>query len=237
MVDSNPINKQQSERGLTATGREQVLRSAQAMRRLGVEGSAGLRIFYDSGARATQTAELLASELGVSRRDVEPEFRWLEARGFGALDGTDLAAARARVRALDERDIDNSPDPSEDGTPADSVNEIFSRMRNTVAKIESSFGGGDFVIVGGSSEVLSVFAAAACEADLREHHRFELPPGGFFDLRELVRLWKDGSFVEAEVPLPSDAEARRGRVELADMGPRLFSDTAAGACLCCACAR
>ena len=36
-------------------------------------------IFYDNGARATQTAELLGRELAVPRARLEPEFRWLEA--------------------------------------------------------------------------------------------------------------------------------------------------------------
>ena len=49
------------------------------------------------------------------------------------------------------------------------------------------YGGGDFVIVGGDATVLSVFAAAACSIDLREHSRFELRPGDFYDLRDLVR--------------------------------------------------
>ena len=51
------------------------------------------------------------------------------------------------MRALDELDIDNRPEESDDGTPSDSVNDVFSRLRNTVAKIEVNYAGGDFVIV------------------------------------------------------------------------------------------
>ena len=110
-------------------------------------------------------------------------------------------------------------------------------MRNTIAKIESVTGGGDYVIIGGSWEVLSVFAAAACGADLREHYRFELPPGGFYDLREVVSQWKAGTFEEAKVALPTDAEARRGRDVLDENVEKLFGETSAGACLCCECFR
>ena len=45
------------------------------------------------------------------------------------------------------------------------------------AAVESSYAGEDFIIVGGDWTVLSVFAAAACGVDLREHGRFELRPG------------------------------------------------------------
>ena len=56
-------------------------------------------------------------------------------------------------------------------------------MRNTIAKIENSYSGGDFVIVAGDATVLSVFAAAACKCELTEHAQFTLRPGEFFDVR------------------------------------------------------
>ena len=212
MVDSNPINKNVADRGLTSQGMQQVERSVEKLRELRAsglpEGPIAPRIFYDNGARATQTADIVARDLNVPRRDVEPEFRWLEARGLGALDGTDLKSATLRLRALDALDVDNGPEPSDDGTPSDSINEVFSRMRNTVAKIESVTGGDDFLIVGGDATVLSVFAAAACGVDLREHSRFTLPPGQFWDLRELVRDWKAGTFEPREVGFPTDEEVR-----------------------------
>ena len=114
LVDSNPINKQNAERGLTAEGRAQVEASAEALDALGVLTPI---IFYDNGARATQTADVLARRLLVPRAKCEPEFRWLEARGLGALDGGTLAHAAKSVRSLDALDIDNRPESSDDGTP------------------------------------------------------------------------------------------------------------------------
>ena len=52
MVDSNPINKGNSDRGLTSRGREQVRRSVEALQARGVD--TGVTVFYDNGARATQ---------------------------------------------------------------------------------------------------------------------------------------------------------------------------------------
>ena len=60
------------------------------------------------------------------------------------------------MRQLDARDMDERAEPTDDGTPADSVLEVFSRLRNTIAKIENCFGGGDFVIIGGGSPLLVV---------------------------------------------------------------------------------
>ena len=61
-------------------------------------------------------------------------------------------------------------------------------MRNTIAKIENSYSGGDFVIVAGDATVLSVFAAAACKCELTEHAQFTLRPGEFFDVRWTLTL-------------------------------------------------
>ena len=160
---------------------------------------------------------------------MEPEFRWLEARGLGELDGSPLSTASTSIRALDSIDIDNSAEPSEDGTPSDSINDVFSRLRNTVAKIEQTYGGGDFLLVAGDSTVLSILAAAACGADLREHARFELPPGEYHDLRELVSSYRAGLFRgPPERAPPSADELEEGRAALREIGPNLFSETEAG---------
>lgn len=101
-------------------------------------------------------------------------------------------------------------------------------MRNTITKIENTYGGSDFVIIGGDATVLSVFAAAACSVDLREHGQFELPAGEYYDLRELVSECAAGSFRGREIPQLSAREVSDGRDVLRDIGPNLFSETAAG---------
>ena len=78
-------------------------KSAQRLREIGITSPV---IYYDSGARGTQTSDILARELGVPRKDCEPEFRWLEARGYGALDGTDLRDASQKLGALDVLDTE-----------------------------------------------------------------------------------------------------------------------------------
>ena len=87
-------------------------------------------------------------------------------------------------------------------------------MRNTIAKIENSYSGGDFVIVGGDLTVLSVFAAAACKCELTEHAQFTLRPGGFFELPELVREYAAGTFRHACPARPAVKVRVRLRVRL-----------------------
>lgn len=227
IVDSNPINKGNSDRGLTSKGREQVLRSAKEIRRRGLGD--GITIFYDNGARGTQTAQIISEELSIPRSNVEPEFRWLEARGLGDLEGTSLRAAGPTIRAIDALSESGRPEPTDDGTPADSVLDVFSRMRNTIAKCESVTAGATFLIVGGDATVLSVFAAAACQVDPRLHSRFELEPGGFFDLRQLQRDYRAGTFTPSTMPSLTEEEVEQGRRVIRELGPRVFSETGAGA--------
>lgn len=199
--------------------------SAKALQARGITSPV---IFYDNGARGAQTADIIAGALTISRKDVEPEFRWLEARGMGELEGYSLSEAATTLRALDKEDIDNRAAPTDDGTPSDSVNDVFSRMRNTIAKIENSYSGGDFVIVPGDATVLSVFAAAACKCELTEHAQFTLRPGEFFDVRELVQEFAAGTFRPVALETPSAADIARGREVLREMGPRIFGETEAG---------
>lgn len=225
IVDSNPINKGDNFRGLTTKGQQQVIETSQRLRALNVDPTA---VFYDNGARASQTADILSRELKIPRARMEPEFRWLEGRGLGALEGTSLREALAKTRQMDREDIDNAAEPAEDGTPADSVNDVFSRMRNTIAKIEQTYGAGDFIIIPGDSTVLSVFASAACGCDLREHAKFELPPGSFYDLSQVVRDYQAGSFTPIEPTVPSPEEILAGRERLRREGPSIFATSEAG---------
>jgi broad specificity phosphatase PhoE len=223
LVDSNPINKGVSDRGLTDRGREQVRQTVSELQARGITSPI---VFYDNGARATQPAEIVASLLTVPRARMEPEFRWLEARGLGVLDGTPLTQALARMRELDA--MDDVPEPNDDGTPNDSLNEVFTRLRNTILKIETCYSGDDVVLIPGDSNVLSVLAAATCGVELQQHARFTLPPGGFYDLAELVRATDENRFEGLVLPLPSEESITAGRAAIREMGPRIFSDTSAG---------
>jgi broad specificity phosphatase PhoE len=223
LVDSNPINKGVADRGLTSRGREQVRQTVSELQARGITSPI---VFYDNGARATQTADIVASLLTVPRARMEPEFRWLEARGLGVLDGTPLTQALVRMRELDA--MDDVPEPSDDGTPNDSLNEVFTRLRNTILKIETCYSGEDVVLIPGDSNVLSVLAAATCGVELQQHARFTLPPGGFYYLDELVRATDENRFEGLVFPLPSEESIAAGRAAIREMGPRIFSDTSAG---------
>ena len=151
-----------------------------------------------------------------------------ERRGWGALEGTELRAARAKLLALDALDILNTPEPTDDATPPDSVNDVFVRLRNCIGALENKYPGQEFLVVGGDANVLSMFAAAACGWDLREHGRFTLRPGEFFVLKELQEQVRNGSFVPMALNEPTARDIAEGRRALIEIGPKIFGETGAG---------
>jgi len=101
VIDTNPIKKLDVARGLTDRGREQVGRAAQVLLARGIDTPI---VWYDSGARAAQTAEILGETLSIPRTRLVPEYSFLSARGLGALDGGNASAILPLVRAADALD-------------------------------------------------------------------------------------------------------------------------------------
>jgi len=225
-VDSNGVNKGQYKRGLTQKGIEQVSKSAAA---LNARGIVPIRVFYDNGARASQTAAIISEMMKISWRRIDPEFRFLEARAMGIFEGAELQEAKAKLREIDVDYTNTPPEAGFDGVESNSLNEVFCRMRNCIQGAEAKFSGEDVIIIGGDSTVLSVFAAAACGMDLSEHWRFELPPGGFFYLPELVRDVNAGNFQCSVLQPPTNESIAAGRAALREIGSSaLFTTTHAG---------
>jgi broad specificity phosphatase PhoE len=167
MLDTNPINKLDVARGLTDRGREQVHVAARRLLERGIDTPV---VWYDSGARAAQTAEILGEVLSVPRTRLVPEYSFLSARGMGALDRGNATLLLPRVRAADSETSGWAPEEAEDGTPSDSIEDVFVRVRQAVSKIETQFSG-EAVILVGDSEVLSTITAAACGVELEMHGR------------------------------------------------------------------
>lgn len=204
-IDSNPINKLDVARGLTERGRAAVGEAARELARRGVEDPI---VWYDSGARAAQTAEIVGEVLLVPRTRLVPEYSFLSARGLGVLDRGNASLVIPLVHEADALDSAYAPDEADDGTPSDSIDDVFVRVRQAVSKIETQYSG-ETVILVGDSDVLSTIAAAACGTDLRLHSRFSLRPAQFRDLRDLPRstspLRRDSG-----VTAPAEDQARAG---------------------------
>lgn len=64
-----------------------------------------------------------------------------------------------------------------DGTPNESVNDVFVRVRQAISVTEQQYTGQDVLLIAPDSDVLSVLQAAVLGTDLRQHARYSFRPG------------------------------------------------------------
>ncbi|KAJ1449976.1 hypothetical protein M885DRAFT_469902 [Pelagophyceae sp. CCMP2097] len=165
VIETNAAFKTAVSNGLTDLGLEQASNAADAISRVSPEPL----IWHGTSRGAAQTAEQIAARLGVSSARVMPEYTLLDARGFGVHEGEALESVPQLHAAYDEKSRYLRPIEGEDGAYADSVEDVFSRVRQVLSIIETRLCGEDVVIVASGSDTLSIAHAALQGLDLRRH--------------------------------------------------------------------
>ncbi len=195
---SNPIDMMSmNESGLTRRGIDQTKQAAEALKANGVEFDAWL--WAAIATNSMETAEVLAYELNIRRERVVPEFSFLDARGLGVLDGKPVQEVRTTLADMDRINTDAKPAPHDDGTPNESVEQVFVKVRQLVSKLETQYFGENIVIIAPDSQPLSILQAALMDIDLGMHNELAFTPG------ELRR-------VEGRVISPIDGSERQSPI-------------------------
>uniref|UniRef100_A0A061RZ05 Phosphoglycerate bisphosphoglycerate mutase family protein n=1 Tax=Tetraselmis sp. GSL018 TaxID=582737 RepID=A0A061RZ05_9CHLO len=175
-VYTNPVNKTSVDSGLSERGKRQVVQvTAPSLEIAGIGDTPWL--WAGMNQRSYQTAEILAGLFQVGRNRIVPEFTFLDARGYGSLEGENLSSAAAQVAAGDLLDPSWKMPPGTDGTPNESVLDILVRVRQMMSVLETQFSDEDVVVVSPDSDNLSILQAAVLGADLRRHGEFGFRPG------------------------------------------------------------
>lgn len=186
IVNSNPVNKLSiAMHGLTSNGVDQANRAASVLSKMGLETNAW--IWPSMTISSFETAEILASNLRIRREQIVPEFSFLDARGVGIMDGDSTEKVQRMLAENDRKDSDWRPSSAEDGTPNESAEDVFVRVRQLLSKLETQYYGENIVIVSPDSDPLSILQAALTGRDLRFHHDFEYAPGELREVQELVQ--------------------------------------------------
>lgn len=176
-VDTNPVNKTSMSNGLSDLGKQQILQSTfPALRQLGLEQSAPW--FWPSIHQgAYQSAELLAYLFKVGRDRIVPEYSFLDSRGLGVFDGLPPAEAAERIRQVDAGSFLDRPPPTDTGTPNESAEDVFVRVRQLLSITETQYFGDSVVFVSPDSDNLSILQAAVMGVGLGEHASLGFAPG------------------------------------------------------------
>jgi broad specificity phosphatase PhoE len=147
-------------------------------------------IWAGLGQGAQETADLVAFRLKVRREQVVPEFSFADARAVGAMEGRPASYVRSSLDVLDQ-DENARMAPGEDGTPNESVSDVFVRVRQLLSKLETQYFGDTIIIIAPDSDVLSVLECALCNVPLALHRqRFAYAPG---EVRKVTPEVVDGA--------------------------------------------
>ncbi|CAM9697531.1 unnamed protein product [Laminaria digitata] len=142
---------------------------------------------------------------------------------MGIFDGKEAAAILPEVYNQDAKDLTWRPPPNTDGTPNESVNDVFVRVRQLMSKLETQYQGEDVVIVGADSDCLSVLQAFVLGEELGKHSKYYLRPGEGRQLRTSIdtevsyQIRRQAK--KQESSSGSAGEGDGGGVEFAAFGP------------------
>ncbi|KAI4336130.1 hypothetical protein L6164_014698 [Bauhinia variegata] len=175
VVNTNPVAKTSVDSGLSETGKKQSIRAAFDLKKMGAcENSCW--IWPAITQRAYQTAEIIASVNGINRSLIVPEYSFLDARGLGAYEGKSLESV-SEIYASDSISPNNKPPPIDDGTPNESVADVFVRVTQLMSILETQYSGDTVVIVSPDSDNLTVLQAGLVGLDMRRHRDLSFAPG------------------------------------------------------------
>ncbi|XP_058087626.1 uncharacterized protein LOC131234708 [Magnolia sinica] len=175
IVNTNPVAKTSVDSGLSAEGKRQTARAALELKRIGAcEGDCW--IWPSITQRSYQAAEIIAAVNGVTRSHIVPEYSFLDARGLGAYEGKGLESV-TEVYASDSISPSIKPPPIDNGTPNESVSDVFVRVTQLMSILETQYSGDTVIIVSPDSDNLTVLQAGLVGLDLRRHRDLSFSPG------------------------------------------------------------
>ncbi|KAG7954600.1 hypothetical protein I3843_11G027200 [Carya illinoinensis] len=175
IINTNPVAKTSVDSGLSEKGKKQTLRAAFELKAMGACEN-GCWIWPSITQRAYQAAEIIASINRVSRSYIVPEYSFLDARGLGAYEGKNLESV-SEVYASDSISTRIKPPPIDDGTPNESVADVFVRVTQLMSILETQYSGDTVIIVSPDSDNLTILQAGLVGLDLRRHRDLSFAPG------------------------------------------------------------
>ncbi|KMT10573.1 hypothetical protein BVRB_5g116950 [Beta vulgaris subsp. vulgaris] len=186
VINTNPVAKTSVDNGLLENGKRQTVKAALELKKLGAcNGSCW--IWPSITQRAYQAAEIIASVNKLDRSHIVPEYSFLDARGLGAYEGKALESVsevcinvpytRLKVYASDSVSPNIKPPPIDDGTPNESVGDVFVRVTQLMSILETQYSGDTVIVVSPDSDNLTVLQAGLTGLDLRRHSDLSFSPG------------------------------------------------------------
>ena len=171
VIETNAAWKYSFANGLTDRGKEQ----AQAAAEVIGQGADAPVVRYATARHCKQTADAVGARLGRATR-LMPESSLLDARGYGAHEGQRLSSVPELWATYDARSRYARPPEAEDGAYAESVEDVFVRVREFLSVCETTLCD-DVVVIAPGSDILSIIEAALRGRKLTSHYDLAYEPG------------------------------------------------------------
>ncbi|KAK1320868.1 hypothetical protein QJS10_CPA03g00411 [Acorus calamus] len=178
-INTNPVAKTSVDSGLSEEGKEQTLAAVVSLRRAGACGGS-CWIWPSITQRAYQTAEIIAAVLtlvGLAAILCQNTAFWMPVAWEHSRDSLDSVS---EVYASDSISPNIKPPPMYDGTPNESVSDVFVRVTQLMSVIETQYSGDTIVIISPDSDNLTILQAGLIGLDLRR---------GWDELTSAMGLW------------------------------------------------
>ncbi|KAG8378927.1 hypothetical protein BUALT_Bualt07G0035500 [Buddleja alternifolia] len=175
IINTNPVAKTSVDNGLSERGKKQTVRAAFELKSMGACDN-NCWIWPSITQRAYQAAEIIAAVNEVNRSHIVPEYSFLDARGLGAYEGKKLDSV-SEIYALDSLSPNTKPPPIDDGTPNESVQDVFVRVTQLMSILETQYSEDTVIIVSPDSDNLTVLQAGLVGLELRRHRVLAFEPG------------------------------------------------------------
>lgn len=182
---TNPIERMSlSLQSLTKQGVSHTMRASSALESFALKSDSigdDVWIWPSIATASYETAEVMAATLRVPRSHIVPEFSFLDARGLGSLQSPADAHLGDAQNGTQWR-----PPPADDGTPNDSVDDVFVRVRQLISKLETQYDTQEIVLIAPDSDALTVWQAAITGGDIARHADLAYAPGEMRLVKEQV---------------------------------------------------
>ncbi|CAA0826737.1 Phosphoglycerate mutase family protein [Striga hermonthica] len=175
VINTNPVAKTSMDNGLSEKGKKQIVRAALDLKSMGACEN-NCWIWPSITQRAYQSAEIIAAVNGINRSNIVPEYSFLDARGLGVYEGKKLDSV-SEVYASDSLSPNIKPPPINDGTPNESVQDVFVRVTQLMSILETQYSEDTVIIVSPDSDNLTVLQAGLVGLELRRHMDLAFRPG------------------------------------------------------------
>lgn len=177
-------------------------------------------IYHSLAANGMDTGDLIARELKFGRDRLLPEFTYLDQRGVGLWDASDESLVRPAVWAMDHeeagiRGMDGRPPAKDDGTPNETLNDQFIRLRQFISLQESRTAGDVILIIFPDGTGPALMSCMIAGVPYKDVHALEFEPG---EVRLDVTPESIKALYEARKDDPKYLEVlEKGKVQLAEL--------------------